>query len=219
MDHCQRCGEYDPRHLRYVEGDADGDWLVCPRCAEHRQEEINAHPTGGATMNERCTRCGGWLIGSERLSETCNRCPDLGYESMSDEEYDALYDAIAAEAEYERRGDEEAKAADARTWYDEYDRPYLSRALAIAALAASLLLPTHAQAQSSDPRIAQVIRAQELRFPAPVGCDVVGGWEDGSIVAYCIADDSWLAHGPDSDDEWSTYTGPLMPVWEDRATP
>ena len=39
---------------------------------------------------KHCKRCGGVLMGNEQLSETCNRCLDLGYESMSEEEYERL---------------------------------------------------------------------------------------------------------------------------------
>ncbi len=42
--------------------------------------------------NQRCRRCDGWLIGNERRGETCNRCLELGYEGMTDEEYDAIPD-------------------------------------------------------------------------------------------------------------------------------
>lgn len=39
---------------------------------------------------KHCTRCGNVLMGNEQVSETCNRCLDLGYQSMGDEEYAAL---------------------------------------------------------------------------------------------------------------------------------
>ncbi len=39
---------------------------------------------------KRCNRCGNALMGNEQRGDTCNRCLDLGYASMSDEEYGAL---------------------------------------------------------------------------------------------------------------------------------
>lgn len=50
---------------------------------------------------KHCKRCGNVLMGNEQLSETCNRCLDLGYASMSDEEYERL-DIYAYEAAYDR---------------------------------------------------------------------------------------------------------------------
>jgi hypothetical protein len=84
-------------------------------------------------------------------------------------------------------------------------------------LAASPASAQDAPPSAPDPRIAQTVAAQALRFPAPAGCETVGGWEDGSIVAACDAG-LWIAHGPDSDDPWTRYTGPLMPVWIERAS-
>jgi hypothetical protein len=95
----------------------------------------------------------------------------------------------------------------------------LLAAAAAVALALTLAAGT-ATAQDApytpDPRIAQTVAAQSLRFPAPEGCETVGGWEDGSLVAACDSG-AWLAHGPDSEDTWSRYTGPLMPQWIERA--
>jgi hypothetical protein len=73
---------------------------------------------------------------------------------------------------------------------------------------------------SHDPRIAQTIAIQAERFPPPLGCKVVGGWEDSSIIAYCnyLNNDWYIAHGPDADDTWQSYDGPLMGVWIDRAS-
>jgi hypothetical protein len=51
-------------------------------------------------------------------------------------------------------------------------------------------------------------RKQTKRYPAPVGCAVVGVYEDGTLMAYCV--DSaipYLSHGPDSTDAWGPYTG------------
>jgi hypothetical protein len=82
-----------------------------------------------------------------------------------------------------------------------------------------LAFPAYGQSAQFDPRIAETVRVQSERFPAPEGCFVVGGWEDGSIVAYCELTqlDYFIAHGPDANDVWMSYDGPLMPVWIERA--
>lgn len=51
-------------------------------------------------------------------------------------------------------------------------------------------------------------RKQERRFPAPLGCAVVGVYEDGTLIAYCV-DSSipYVSHGPSTEDAWSPYTG------------
>jgi hypothetical protein len=52
-----------------------------------------------AQTTKHCNRCDTLLIGHEHLSDTCNRCLDLGYQSMTDEAYDAI-DTHAHEARY-----------------------------------------------------------------------------------------------------------------------
>ena len=70
---------------------------------------------------------------------------------------------------------------------------------------------------SYDPRIVATIVIRALQSPAPTGCAVIGGWEDGSIVAHCIdAQPAWIAIGPDVDDAWTAYEGPIAPIWQDR---
>lgn len=64
---------------------APGARYLCPAC----------HPDtiGATTMNEtttRCNRCDSPLTGHEQRGDTCNRCLDLGYASLTDEQYDAL---------------------------------------------------------------------------------------------------------------------------------
>lgn len=90
---------------------------------------------------------------------------------------------------------------------------------ALALTVASLTLPAHALAQEAqyDPRIERTVQIQAARFPAPEGCDVVGGWEDASLIAYCPHIDTYITRGPDADDEWDYYDGPLTPQWIDRA--
>jgi hypothetical protein len=48
---------------------------------------MNDQPT------KHCNRCDASLSAIEAQSDTCNRCLDLGYASLSDEEYDAQEDA------------------------------------------------------------------------------------------------------------------------------
>jgi len=69
---------------------------------------------------------------------------------------------------------------------------------------------------SFDPSLAPLLANQSAKYPAPEHCEVVGGWEDGSIVAAC-QDGRWISHGPDADDDWVTYTGPVAPEWSARA--
>jgi hypothetical protein len=108
----------------------------------------------------------------------------------------------------------------------------LAAGRALAALAAALVLAVitgngsaGAQMAKPDPSLAPLMASQAAKYPAPAGCAVVGVWEDGSIVAYCDAGlrdgldeaDTWLAHGPDADDDWQDYSGPRLAVWLRRA--
>jgi hypothetical protein len=95
------------------------------------------------------------------------------------------------------------------------DRLTAAAAVALAVTLAASPATAQDAPDSYDPRIAQTVAAQSLRFPAPDGCEVVGGWENGSIVAACT-DGRWIAHGPDADDTWTANTGPLMPRWIKR---
>jgi hypothetical protein len=52
------------------------------------------------------------------------------------------------------------------------------------------------------------ISAVQDTYPAPVGCHIVGAFEDATIVAYCpmVQDGSAvLSHGPDATDAWHPY--------------
>lgn len=69
---------------------------------------------------------------------------------------------------------------------------------------------------SVDPSLEPLLVSQSAKYPPPAFCEVVGGWEDGSLVAAC-QDGRWISRGPDADDTWSTYTGPVAPEWTARA--
>ena len=77
----------------------------------------------------RCNRCENALMGSELRGETCNHCLDLGYASMSDENYGAL-DLDAHEKAHDENDATETFLGTAsvllgaptmtETWSDEY---------------------------------------------------------------------------------------------------
>jgi hypothetical protein len=83
-----------------------------------------------------------------------------------------------------------------------------------------VVLAFPAYGQEYDPRIAETVRVQSERFPVPSpGCMVVGGWEDGSIIAYCRVHTGlpmYMTHGPDASDVWMEYTGPVLDRWVER---
>jgi hypothetical protein len=84
-------------------------------------------------------------------------------------------------------------------------------AYAIGTLAAS------AQTIHDDPRLAALRVYMAAKYPAPDGCEAVGVWEDGSQVAYCIAEDAWIARGPDADDSWQPFPEDrVFPLWRER---
>lgn len=96
---------------------------------------------------------------------------------------------------------------------------------AIIALALALIpLTAHAESGTRvppvphyDPSLRPLLILMQQKYPAPEGCKAVGIWEDGSQVAYCVDTDQWVARGPDDDDAWQRYDGPLMDIWVERA--
>lgn len=126
---------------------------------------------------KHCKRCGNVLMGNEQRGETCNRCLDLGYESMTDEEYDAKM-----EADIDR--------VLRPTWAKSNARIY--GITATLALALSLIpLTTNASTPTWDHPV----------FPTDAylsGCEVRQSVDDGTRIAECPEDGAvyvWDADG------------------------
>lgn len=89
-------------------------------------------------------------------------------------------------------------------------------AAVLIAIVAAYLLGTIFAAVAASPHMDKqerqnlktLMHKQTKRYPAPVGCAVVGVYEDGTLIAYCV-DSSipYISHGPDSGDVWHPYTG------------
>jgi hypothetical protein len=125
-------------------------------------------------MSDHCTRCNAPLIGHEQRSDTCNRCLDLGYASMSDEEYDAQEeDAI-----------------------DRVLRPSLSKTRLYAL---ALFLALHAIPASAAPIDAPAdlpAHCYEARMRVYEDHSAAIPCADGHILGYDPATDTWHESAP-----------------------
>jgi hypothetical protein len=73
--------------------------------------------------------------------------------------------------------------------------------------------PMYAQPEPNradqDARTDAATIVSALQYGILPGCPVVGGHEDGGIVAYCAETDVFISRGGNATDAWAEYHGPV----------